>query len=125
MLARCGPYSLIRHPLYLGNALVITGAAVASGHLWLVPLVSAWALFVFDAVTRIEEADLPHSYGEEWATYRDAVPKWFPTRFEFSTGVGECRPGLLLREAARVTILLPFTLKYIEGKDLLAYLTIV
>ena len=68
-LIRAGPYKLVRHPLYLGMLIAITGLAVGMRSLW--GLVLAYGLFVPLTVlrARLEEAALRARFGREWEEY--------------------------------------------------------
>jgi len=69
-----GPYAVMRHPLYLGNALIVLGLACIVNE----PV--AWALggLAFLGSTAIivhaEEALLAERFGEAWASWARAVP---------------------------------------------------
>ncbi len=85
-----GIYSVVRHPLYLGNILVWTGASLTGG--WpLGALVStAFGVAMFHAIARHEDEFLGEEFGEghaEWARVTPAfLPKWAlwrPTREPF------------------------------------------
>jgi protein-S-isoprenylcysteine O-methyltransferase Ste14 len=115
-LAVTGPYAFVRNPLYLGNMLVIAGAAAASRMIWLVPLVVAWCLFVYHLVVRHEEVRLVARYGAEYERYRAAVPGWMPR-------LGATRPratldprgflAALLAQSGSLLLLIPFLIKQV------------
>lgn len=118
-LATTGPYALVRNPLYVGNILIFAGAAVASGLMWFVPVVVAWALGVYSIVVRHEDERLVSKYGEEFIEYRARVPAWVP-RFP-APGVLENRVPLgplFMSLGAQLVyssiILLPFILKELD-----------
>jgi protein-S-isoprenylcysteine O-methyltransferase Ste14 len=77
-LMTSGPYAFVRNPLYLGNLLIWTGFAVASGLLWMLPV--AWAAFAlqYTAISRFEEAALIDRFGATYLTYMQEVPRWAP-----------------------------------------------
>jgi protein-S-isoprenylcysteine O-methyltransferase Ste14 len=77
-LMTSGPYALVRNPLYLGNLLIWTGFALASGLLWMLPV--AWVAFAlqYSAITRFEEAALIDHFGGTYLAYMRAVPRWSP-----------------------------------------------
>jgi protein-S-isoprenylcysteine O-methyltransferase Ste14 len=76
--ATAGPYAWLRNPLYVGNALVLAGCAVASGPAWLLPATVAWAFLVYDQVVRHEERRLLQKYGPDYLGYRARVGRWLP-----------------------------------------------
>jgi len=74
-----GPYAISRNPMYVGWALLHLGAGVAGG--------SGWILAAFPAVTGLvhrqvlrEERDLGEDFGDEFARYRAAAPRYLPGR---------------------------------------------
>lgn len=107
-LATGGPYGVVRNPLYVGNALVIFGATVASQHLWLLPLVALWCAAVYSRVAAHEERRLIDRYGDEYRAYRDAVPGWLPRPPEGFASA-------LVRQSASLALLVPFLLKLLIG----------
>jgi protein-S-isoprenylcysteine O-methyltransferase Ste14 len=120
-LATTGPYSMVRHPLYIGNLLILAGAIVASEVVWLLPLAMAWAFLVYARVARHEERQLAARYGEEWLRYCRQVPRWLPRprraagqsdRVEEGAGdlAAACR-----RQALNFLILVPFVVKELNA----------
>lgn len=77
-LAVTGPYARTRNPLYLGSAILAAGFVVA-GHSWPAGLlISAYFGIFYFAVMRNEEADLRARFGEEFISYAQRVPLFFP-----------------------------------------------
>ena len=108
-LATGGPYGVVRNPLYVGNALVIFGATVASQHLWMLPIMALWCAGVYSRVAAHEERRLVARYRDDYLAYRDAVPAWFPRPPEgfFPS---------LVRQSASLVLLVPFLLKLLLGR---------
>lgn len=116
-LAMTGPYAYVRNPLYIGNLLVIAGAAAASRLLWLLPLVVAWCLFVYHLVVQHEEVRLVARYGSDYEQYRSAVPGWIPR-------LGGVRPraaiggrrlwSAIVAQSSSLLLLLPFLAKEVD-----------
>ncbi len=73
-----GPYRLVRNPIYVGNWFLWTGFVVWSGLLWMLPV--AWLIFglQYAAIVRWEEQRLLAHFGEPYADYCRAVPRWWP-----------------------------------------------
>jgi protein-S-isoprenylcysteine O-methyltransferase Ste14 len=90
-----GIYAYVRHPLYLGSALLGTGLALVLGD-WLI-LLAFLAFFLTNhgLVLRAEEQDLAARFGAEHAAYRAAVPAFLPRRLHPPQRVAPLR----LREA--------------------------
>jgi protein-S-isoprenylcysteine O-methyltransferase Ste14 len=79
-LMQAGPYRYVRHPLYVGVALVLIGLALGRGSGW--GMAAAICLFVPSAIwrARCEERAMAKSFGREWAAYRQRVGFMFPQR---------------------------------------------
>ncbi len=80
-----GPYSLVRHPLYVGNLIVLGGLLVMA---WS-PVLAAAAILAatlnYRAVLGEEERGLEARFGDEWREYAARVPAMAP-RLEKPTG---------------------------------------
>ena len=77
-LVTSGPYSVVRHPMYVGLMIAAVGAAL---------LYRTWATLAFVAFlpvllfrARREEAALAGGFAEAWVEYCDRVPAWIPRR---------------------------------------------
>jgi len=73
-----GPYAYLRHPLYLGSALILAGFAVASGELFFGLIVVAYFLIVFVPVMRREERERRAGAAELYAAYAAQVAALWP-----------------------------------------------
>lgn len=80
-LVRNGPYSMVRHPIYLGLLLFLLGFAVAIGH-WL-QLVIALPLYLVGTRirTNVEEQLLERNFGDAFRDYRKSTPALIPRLF--------------------------------------------
>jgi len=80
-LIRTGPYSRVRHPIYLGMLLFLLALAVALGH-WAQLLVALPVFFVGTTIrTRIEDGLLEQSFGDSFRDYRRSTPAMLPRIF--------------------------------------------
>ncbi len=80
IISRTGPYSLIRHPLYVGSFLMMFGfcALVGAWENYLVvagPVAIMYLCRVLD-----EEAWLARRHPEQWPQYSDQTPRFVPRR---------------------------------------------
>ena len=116
ILARTGPYALVRNPLYVGNALVILGATFASELIWMVPITLVWMALVFNVVVRREEPRMLAKYGEAYATYCARVPRWVPNA-DALLPIDRDRLALI-KDVAIGGILIPFALKELKVFDI-------
>jgi protein-S-isoprenylcysteine O-methyltransferase Ste14 len=69
-LVTTGPYRLVRHPMYLGFALLVTGQALAFGSWPALVIVVSGIVPTFAWRARAEEELLSRTFGERWAAYR-------------------------------------------------------
>lgn len=77
-LAVRGPYAHTRNPLYFGSFLMVCGALVMGGNPWVALAAAAVGVPVYASVIRREEALLAERFGEAFAAYARAVPRFFP-----------------------------------------------
>ena len=94
-LVTSGPFAHVRNPLYLGNILLYSGAAIMA-HTpfpWL-PLIGLfYFLLQYSLIVSLEEEYLQKTFGETFTRYRDSVPKFLPTLKKY-TGVTMEQPTL-------------------------------
>src|SRR4029453_14675543 len=69
-LVTTGPYRLVRHPIYLGLALVAMGQALAFGSGPALMIVLSGIVPTFAWRARVEEKLLSRAFGERYAVYR-------------------------------------------------------
>ena len=82
-LASTGAYSLVRHPLYLGNFLILGGFTVASGNWVVLAVVAFFFFFYYPAAIRYEDRKLEEIFGAEWRSWSGNIPAMFPTRLKW------------------------------------------
>ena len=82
-LASTGAYSLVRHPLYLGNFLILVGFAIAAGNWVVMAVVAFFFLFYYPAAIRYEDYKLEGIFGEAWRNWSKDIPGMFPTRLKW------------------------------------------
>ena len=78
MLATDGPYAYVRHPLYVGNLLLLFGFSIASGLWWSFPLLIAFLLVFYPPAIRNEDAKLSALFKEEWEAWCEKTPALMP-----------------------------------------------
>ncbi len=76
VLLRTGPYRFSRNPLFITNALLYAGLAMALDNLWAVCLVPVLVLALGRVVITREEPFLAERFGEAYADYRRQVRRW-------------------------------------------------
>lgn len=81
-LATSGPYSYVRHPLYVGNILGVTGMTVISGTWWAYVITALFFWMFYPTTIRYEDGKLENMFGEPWrqwgAEVRALVPRLTP-----------------------------------------------
>jgi hypothetical protein len=70
VLATTGPYAYVRHPLYVGNILVLAGFGVASALWWAPPLFVAFLIFYYPTAIEYEDRKLRRIFGSSGAIER-------------------------------------------------------
>ena len=78
-LATTGAYSLVRHPLYLGNFLILVGFTLACGNWIVLLLVAFFFLFYYPAAIRYEDHKLEGIFRDDWRAWSANIPAMFPT----------------------------------------------
>ena len=92
-LATSGPYTWTRNPLYLGSTFLALGFAVMSWNPVAAALLMVPSFVIYPEVIKREEAHLEKLFGDEFRSYKDSVPRFFP-RFR-SANVGFSFPQYL------------------------------
>lgn len=82
-LATTGAYSLVRHPLYLGNFLILVGFTIACANWIVVLLVLFFFWFYYPAAIKYEDSKLERIFGDQWRAWSADTPAMFPTRFRW------------------------------------------
>jgi protein-S-isoprenylcysteine O-methyltransferase Ste14 len=87
-LATDGPYSLVRHPLYTGNLLLLIGFTFASGQWWALIVSAGFWWFYYPAAIEYEDRKLRGIFGGEWEQWSQSVPAVIPASLRFRGGGG-------------------------------------
>ena len=72
-----GPFLLVRHPLYLGQLLLIVGALLVTFEYSLCILLIAVTALLWP-ITALEEKELMDRFGDEYRRYQKQVPRILP-----------------------------------------------
>ena len=86
-----GMYSLVRHPLYLGNYIIVLGIVLYTMNWWFVVLISLFFWIYYERIMYAEEEFLRNKFGEtyeKWASrtsaFIPALRKWETPELPFS-----------------------------------------
>lgn len=78
-LATDGPYAFVRHPLYVGNILLLLGYSMASSLWWSYVLMIALLLFYYPPTIAYEDNKLRNFFGEAWSEWSRTTHALIPT----------------------------------------------
>lgn len=79
-LATNGPYALVRHPLYVGNILMLVGFATAGQVWWMLPLTVLFIWFYYPPAVDYEDRKLHRLFGQAWEQWRETTRALLPSR---------------------------------------------
>jgi protein-S-isoprenylcysteine O-methyltransferase Ste14 len=77
-LNTAGMYSIVRHPLYLANYIIILGCTMEFHVWWLVLLVTSFYALYYERIMLAEEAFLRTRFGEKFEKWSAATPAFIP-----------------------------------------------
>lgn len=73
-----GIYSIVRHPLYLGNYFMMLGVAMFPFHIWSVIVFTLLFAIYYERIMYAEEAFLRRKFGEEYLNWAAVTPAFIP-----------------------------------------------
>jgi hypothetical protein len=85
-LNRTGIYSMVRHPLYLGNYLMWIGIVVFTFNLYFVLLVTLAFWLYYERIMFAEERFLERKFGDEYIVWSQKVPAFIPCLRKYVKG---------------------------------------
>ncbi len=77
-LSTTGLYSVVRHPLYLGNLCLWLGPAIATGTWWGGVIVALVFSLYYERIMYAEEAFLGRAFGAEYQAWATVTPAFLP-----------------------------------------------
>ena len=114
-----GPFSIVRHPLYIANLLIGAGYTVLSGNLlvYLIPLYIVLFGVYYTLIILAEEDYLTRKFPDVYPEYRNRVSAFIPLRFKWNGGdPSPWREGIKREKSTILTImiiLLSFTGRFL------------
>ena len=85
-LATDGPYSLVRHPLYTGNLLLLIGFTFASGQWWALIVSALFWWFYYPPAIAYEDRKLQRIFDAAWTEWSRNVPAVIPRSIRLRGG---------------------------------------
>lgn len=73
-----GIYSIVRHPLYLGNFLMWFGPAMLTGHFWFIVSFCLYYWVYYERIMFAEEQFLRKKFGKVYLEWAEKVPAFIP-----------------------------------------------
>jgi protein-S-isoprenylcysteine O-methyltransferase Ste14 len=73
-----GMYSIVRHPLYLGNFFMWLGTALLTGNLWFIVAFFLFYWVYYERIMYAEEQFLKKSFGKVYTSWAKTVPAFVP-----------------------------------------------
>jgi hypothetical protein len=83
VLNSTGMYSLLRHPLYLGNYLIWLGIAVATFNIYFVVIMSLLFWVYYERIMFAEERFLEGKFGTAYLNWSNTLPAFIPALLNF------------------------------------------
>ncbi|MCF7814627.1 MAG: isoprenylcysteine carboxylmethyltransferase family protein [Candidatus Cloacimonetes bacterium] len=77
-LNKTGIYSLVRHPLYLGNFLIYFGICLLTGHLWFIITFCLLFWIYYERIMYAEEQFLNRKFGVDFVNWSEETPAFIP-----------------------------------------------
>jgi hypothetical protein len=82
-LASTGAYALVRHPLYLGNILILAGFALSAANPWVTAVIVAFFLIWYPAAIKYEDGKLERIFEDEWRAWSAGTNAVIPGKFSW------------------------------------------
>ena len=83
-LASNGPYALVRHPLYLGNFLILIGFTLSAANIYVALGVLVFFLVWYPAAIAYEDRKLERIFEDEWRAWSKNIRAIIPGRFRWA-----------------------------------------
>ena len=83
ILNSTGMYSVVRHPLYLGNYFIWLGIAISTFNIFFIVIMSLLFWLYYERIIFAEERFLERKFGDEYLNWSNTLPAFIPTLFNF------------------------------------------
>jgi len=88
-----GPYSVVRHPLYLGSSIVAFGLSLFPAEWYLPVIVVLAGLLYHERIAAREERFLEERFGEDFRSWAERVPAMMPAFSRYRAAGGRFQWG--------------------------------
>tara|TARA_B100000927_G_scaffold291575_1_gene294522 strand:- start:2017 stop:2757 length:741 start_codon:yes stop_codon:yes gene_type:complete len=78
-----GIYSLIRHPLYLGNYLIWLGISISTFNFYFIIIMSLLFWLYYERIMFAEERFLERKFGEHYVRWSNSISAFFPISLNY------------------------------------------
>ena len=82
-----GIYSILRHPLYLGNFLIWLGISVSTINLYFIVIMSLLFWLYYERIMFAEERFLERKFGDKYLDWSNKAPAFIPSIFNFKKSI--------------------------------------
>lgn len=86
ILATTGPYAFVRHPLYVGNHLIMAGFCFASGFWWSFVIWLALSLYFYPQTIAHEDRVLARLFPDQWQAWAQRTRALIPRLTPYAPG---------------------------------------
>ena len=83
ILNSTGMYSMVRHPLYLGNYIIWLGIAISTFNIFFVIIMSLLFWIYYERIMFAEEDFLENKFGHVFISWSNSLPAFIPSVFNF------------------------------------------
>lgn len=104
-VVRAGVFSIVRNPLYVFSFIATVGAGLQSGMLLITAILIIAFVMYYPLVVAKEEAFLENKFGENYAKYKQEVPRWIPNfKLWNEPEQMDCKPKFIRKTILDATI---------------------
>ncbi|MDR0971293.1 MAG: isoprenylcysteine carboxylmethyltransferase family protein [Bacteroidales bacterium] len=115
---KTGIYSIVRHPLYLGNFLMWLSLCLFIGNLWFIIVFCLVYWLYYERIMYAEESYLTDKFGEEYLQWANSVPAFIPRmkNYRKSENKFSWKKALMSEKNSFCALMILFCLFDIVGK---------
>ena len=115
VLNSTGMYSMLRHPLYLGNYFIWLGVAVATFNIYFIVIMSLIFWIYYERIMFAEERFLERKFGNDYLNWSNALPAFIPSLLSFKKSDTPFSVVTILRREYASVLATVFGFIFVEG----------